>query len=827
MRGRLGRWVLVAVVGSTAFAAARLLLPCKPRVSIAFEGDVANLAISPDGALLVSASQLNEGVRVWDCTSGCLVAHWPCADLSFDCAAISADSRHVAAIDDNGQCFVWDVASRAQVSRMKLDDFPNESLPSVTFAADGRLFVLEPGFGGDGLRVWNGYTGRKLESRGGDGYVRFRSGSIVGIEGSRTPSLKVVDLVTGSCLARMPPQGRDDWSEACLFDFAQSAGVVACVGREELILRDIVSDQVRTIPANIDQDLADILGFASIGLSPDGQYLAVGPYDPFPGLEGLPALVLSTLPAPLAETLQPQSDRSIRVFGTSDGRERLRLPGAWPMFSPDGRTLLVHDPGSGWFRSVPTRINLYDVPFRGPAAASTSARSARGRIHIRPCAPLVTLERAASSWSDSTREPRRVMNRNRITRWLIVAVVAITAFESARLVLPCQPRCRFRLRNEAVDPLCEADAPLLSPDGNLFASIFLDDGPGTVARRIHVWDCADGRLVRDFPFEDGTPDSMAFSPDGRRLAAISSTGVCLVWDLTTGTTLSHAELDCPQDFLCQPRVVFGPDDEPRVVDLDPYETSLIVWNGATGRKLTTQLLEESIEMQERKGRPTMIFKDGTIVGLWSWDSRTLHIYDVAAERRVAAIAAAEVWQAGPDERRNVDCAAVAGILVTYDPEGPGLAVLNTVSGQTHAVEFDGVYSNTTIRLSPDGRVVAIGPCLARLESFVPPLVGDWLPASVATKISDGHTWDIVLFDLSDGNEKARLPGQWALFAPGRSRLLVFSEESGAERENSGWQARVYDLPLRGPLIASLLIALVCGGVALLATRRLVRHQSAA
>jgi hypothetical protein len=358
--------MLVAVVGSTVFAAARLLLPCKPRVSIAFEGDVANLAISPDGAFVVSASNFYQGVHVWDCRSGCLVAEWPCEDIEFHSAAISADSRHVAAIDKNGQCFVWDVPSRAQVSLSKLDDFPNEGLPCVTFATDGRLFALESGFGGDGLRVWNGYTGRKLESRGSDGYVRFRSGSIVGIEGGRRPSLKVVDLVTGSCLARIPPQGRDDWSQACLFDFAPSAGVVACVGEEEFILLDIASDQVRRIKANIDQDLADSLGFASIGLSPDGQYLAVGPYDPLPGLDGLQALVLSTLPTSLAETLLPLSDRSIRVFGTSDGRERLCLPGAWPMFSPDGGTLLVHDPGSGWFRSVPTRLNLYDVPFRGP-----------------------------------------------------------------------------------------------------------------------------------------------------------------------------------------------------------------------------------------------------------------------------------------------------------------------------------------------------------------------------------------------------------------------------------------------------------------------------
>jgi WD40 repeat protein len=358
--------MLVAVVGSTVFATARLLLPCKPRVSIAFEGDVANLAISPDGAFVVSASNFYQGVHVWDCRTGCLVAEWPCEDIEFLSAAISADSRHVAAIDRNGQCIVWDVASRTQISSRKLDDFPNEGLPSVTFATDGRLFSLEPGFGGDGLRVWNGYTGRELESRGGDGCVQFRSGSIVGIEGGRRPSLKVVDLVTGSCLARIPPQGRDDWSQACLFDFAPSAGVVACVGQEEFTLRDVASDQVRKIKASIDQDLADVLGLASISLSPDGQYLAVGPYDPLPVPDGPLALLVTALPTSLAETLLPLSDRSIRVFDTSDGRERLRLPGAWPMFSPDGGTLLVHDPGSAWFRSIPTRINLYDVPFRGP-----------------------------------------------------------------------------------------------------------------------------------------------------------------------------------------------------------------------------------------------------------------------------------------------------------------------------------------------------------------------------------------------------------------------------------------------------------------------------
>jgi hypothetical protein len=141
------------------------------------------------------------------------------------------------------------------------------------------------------------------------------------------------------------------------------------LGKEEFILQDIASDQVRRIKANIDQDLADILGFASIGLSPDGQYLAVGPYDPLPGLDGLPALLVSKLPAPLAETLQPQSSRSIRVYGTSDGCERLRLPGERGMFSPDGGTLLVINQRLAreeWGAHYVTEVNLYDVPFRGP-----------------------------------------------------------------------------------------------------------------------------------------------------------------------------------------------------------------------------------------------------------------------------------------------------------------------------------------------------------------------------------------------------------------------------------------------------------------------------
>src|SRR5262249_9383483 len=147
-------------------------------------------------------------------------------------------------------------------------------------------------------------------------------------------------------------------------------------------------------------------------------------------------------------------------------------------------------------------------------------------------------------------------------------------------------------------------------------------------------------------------DNVAFSPDGRRLAAIGySTGVCVVWDVASEMTLSHAKLDGAPDDLWTPCVVFGPGGQPLVVDPDPCQTNLTAWDGATGRRLVTQ-----------EPRGSIVFKDGSVVGIRSSRTHDLRFYDVAAGRRTATIPAEGLREQDLQCWRSVDHAPAAGIL---------------------------------------------------------------------------------------------------------------------------------------------------------------------
>lgn len=71
----------------------------------------------------------------------------------------------------------------------------------------------------------------------------------------------------------------------------------------------------------------------------------------------------------------------------------------------------------------------------------------------------------------------------------------------------------------------------LSSDGRWLATADLNYSGENVTKSIYVWDLSTGGQVAQFNSSDGVATAFAFSPDGKRLAAGTTAGTILVWDL--------------------------------------------------------------------------------------------------------------------------------------------------------------------------------------------------------------------------------------------------------------------------------------------------------
>jgi RNA polymerase sigma factor (sigma-70 family) len=106
-----------------------------------------------------------------------------------------------------------------------------------------------------------------------------------------------------------------------------------------------------------------------------------------------------------------------------------------------------------------------------------------------------------------------------------------------------------------------------SPDGKMIAAV----GAG---RAITLWDAATGKEIHQFP-NRGQPQHLAFSPDGKMLAT-TSTPECHLWDVATGKELKT--LKGHQNGLSG--VAFSPDS--KTVATVSYDGTLRLWDAATG-----------------------------------------------------------------------------------------------------------------------------------------------------------------------------------------------------------------------------------------------------
>jgi WD40 repeat protein len=107
------------------------------------------MAVSPDGRRLATGSP-EQLVRVWDISSGGLVASSPERVRFLHALAFSPDGDLVAFSDERGSVFLWDTSGRRPLRQLVARDAPANTL---AFSPDGR--TLASGHMDHTIRLWH------------------------------------------------------------------------------------------------------------------------------------------------------------------------------------------------------------------------------------------------------------------------------------------------------------------------------------------------------------------------------------------------------------------------------------------------------------------------------------------------------------------------------------------------------------------------------------------------------------------------------------------------------------------------------------------------
>ncbi len=467
------------------------------------QGTAEDLAWWPDGQYLVVAG--SKGIHLYDAQTLVLSGNIETGDWLHR-VAFSPDGLTLA-LWGQARAELWDTAG-GQVLKT-LQEYEG-NINSLAFSPDGRTLAVGYSGGGQGVQVWDSFTGQLLQSfestNEEDRFVVAYSpdsgmlawGSLADGRVTLWDTLlgRVVDTLNAGPTASLAfgPRGE-----------LLATGQAASSSGSDQTAAPLI--QLWDGKGVLVREMAGHTGtIASLTFNPDGRILASG-----------------------------STDGTVRVWDTATGQPLYTLEGHYGgitrvIFSPDGERLIsLGEAGDVRVWAIRSgqlvgTLNGHVQALRGFALApdgSAAAGSADGLVRI---------------WDPTTAEVRRVLEAH-------TGHVESLAFSpDGRILATGGEDGAVRLWDAGDGRLLRALDRLpgtawslaFSPDGRTLAT----GGDDTAG--VELWDAASGERLRALPAGDQEPPyevwSLAFSPDGRYLAAASS-GVdsrIRVWDVQAG-----------------------------------------------------------------------------------------------------------------------------------------------------------------------------------------------------------------------------------------------------------------------------------------------------
>ncbi|MER9134745.1 TIR domain-containing protein [Mesorhizobium sp. M0830] len=577
------------------------------------QGPVWSVAFSGDGSRLATSSW-DKTARIWDVGTGTEVQRLEGHGGLVCSVVFSPDGKRLASGSVDDTVRVWDAATGVEITRLLGHA---AGVMGVTFASDG--VRLATGSWDKTARVWDVETGAEILSLEGHGYgvssVAFCPQGTLLASGSHDGTGRLWNALTGSEVIRLEGHG----------------GAVRCIAFSPDGRRLATGSDDRTVRlwdsaagARIAQPEGNRGLLTSVTFSPDGLSLATGSYDGTARLwdvasqkevgrfEGHDDWVTAVAFSPDGTRLATGSDdRTVRVWDAATGSEIVRLErqgGEVPSvaFHPDGTRLATTSYGYGariW--KVDTGAEI--ARFAGPSVSPLI-------VALSPDGALI-----ATGFSDGTTQI-----------WDLASGSGFKAYDSFREVSP--NRAHVAKWSGATVRLWEVATgaeSLLEGHGAAVATVaFSPDGTrlatGSDDQTARVWDVATGEEIAILRGHRSWVKTVAFSPRGTCLATGSRGGTARIWDLASG--LENTRLEGHIGEITS--VAFSPDGALLATGSD--DQTARVWDVTAGAEIA------------RLGGQV----DGVKSVAFSSDGRYLTIRDWSGTARLWDLATGEITSRG-------------------------------------------------------------------------------------------------------------------------------------------------------------------------------------